>query len=146
MNILAFDPGETTGWCFVADNGEYIAGDAPLWEGIDELIENLPTNSIVTIERFSLYAGKQEAQTNSTFPACEVIGVIKYLCNLYKVEYVIQGASVKTYFQKRITYAEKMSQHAKDAIMHAFYYRKFKLGIHDDPSPVILRKVKNGPL
>jgi len=92
MKILAFDPGETTGWAlmkwdrdsakipFLAPKNSYkvSTGELDHYEGIKALITKAEP-AIVVYEGFKLYPWKAEDKIWSNFPTVEVIGVIKYI-------------------------------------------------------------------
>lgn len=120
MRILAFDPGETTGWC-LADTatGALLTGDMPLWQQASLLID-LHAPDLVVVEAFRLYPFRAAGQSWSSFEPVKVIGVITYLCELRQVRMVEQMASEakSMQFEKR---GEKISKHAYDALRHALY-------------------------
>lgn len=63
----------------------------------DSLFQLLAKSNIdgVVIEEFRLYPELARAQGYSTFPTCEIIGVVKYICAQRELPCYLQGASVK---------------------------------------------------
>lgn len=124
--ILGIDPGETTGVAYW-DGQLWICEETPNWQDLEPWIE---FTDVAVIERYSLYAGKANAKTHSTFPEVEVIGVIKYLCQRYGVNMVVQGADHKAFYSDtKLTNLGLYhpSKHVRDALRHALWYKQFKL-------------------
>jgi hypothetical protein len=86
--ILAFDPGETTGYCEIEvlpDGSDFkvVYCREILWhERLQKLREVLYfRNSVdVVIESFRLFPHKAKAQIGSQFPSVRVIGTIEAYC------------------------------------------------------------------
>lgn len=126
--ILALDPGESTGWCFIDRDDNLCAGTAPkdhlkVAERIDIL-----NPDIVVYESFNLYPGKAQKLIWNSFYPCEVIGVILYKCRSNHIPVYRQAPSIKKYAgplpQKFIDYSkiEKLTEHSKDACQHLCYF------------------------
>lgn len=127
-SILALDPGESTGWCFIGRDNRMRAGTAPkdhmlVAERIDVL-----NPDIVVYETFNLYPSKAQKLVWNSFYPCEVIGVILYKCMSAGKQIVKQAPPVKKYAgqlpQKfvQISKQEKLTEHSKDACQHLCYY------------------------
>lgn len=145
VKILAFDPGESTGWCYQDARGKVCGGTArkshmEVWKLI---VAANP--DIVVLESFKLYPNKAQSLSWNSFYPCEVIGVIKVTCDLLGIPWVEQAPSVKKYFGgfpkdwETIAYlpvelelfSKGVTEHTKDAYMHYRYFlrnglKKFK--------------------
>lgn len=141
-SVLVFDPGESTGWCFQDESGKLTGGTAKRsHESVARLIEGYEPD-VVVFERFNLYPQMAKSLAWSSFYPCEVIGVIRFLCDRYKIPYVEQAPSIKKYFGGfksdwdwlKDHKAGNVTEHTKDAYQH---YRYFilngakKFGIED---------------
>ena len=118
MRLLVFDPGETTGWSFLAD-GKIIGGSFPLWEEVPELIvKHHPT--VVLFEAFNLRANAAQRLIGSAFPTIQVIGVIKYLTHEFGATLRYQSPSMRMgIYLRRLP---GMDKHARDAAKHGVRY------------------------
>lgn len=127
-SILALDPGESTGWCYLNIFDQMKAGTAPKdHEAVMRLIQDLQPNRVV-YESFNLYPGKAQKLIWNSFYPCEVIGVIKLVCQIQGIPVVVQAPPVKKYAgplpQKFVDLSrtEKLTEHSKDACQHLCYY------------------------
>lgn len=118
MKVLAFDPGETTGYC-VLDDGTLSGGSFPMWSEVPKLIKGwVPT--VIVCEDFVLYPKKARYLIYDRFKTVKVIGVIEYVASLHDIPVVLQMASLgKSIKLRRIG---GLSRHAHDATRHAIYY------------------------
>ena len=130
-SVLVFDPGESTGWCFRDNIGRVIGGTCK--KRHMEVAERIQIFSpdIVVFERFNLYPQMAKSLAWNSFYPCEVIGVIRYLCDKYNITVVEQAPSVKKYFggfQQDWDQLKELSQgvteHTKDAYMHLKYFER----------------------
>lgn len=129
-SILVFDPGESTGWCYQDHDGVVTGGTAKRsHEEVAQLIENFKPD-IVVFERFNLYPQMAKSLAWNSFYPCEVIGVIRFLCDRYKIPYVEQAPSIKKYFggfkedweRLKINSVNDITEHSKDAYQHYRYF------------------------
>lgn len=129
--ILVFDPGESTGWCYRAADGQVIGGTCKKHHAeVAEKVMGLRPD-IVVFERFNLYPQMAKSLAWNSFYPCEVIGVIRYLCDKYSIQYIEQAPSVKKYFggfqqdwdQLKET-SSNVTEHTKDAYMHLKYFER----------------------
>lgn len=131
MIVLAYDPGESTGWCWVDTASSKISGGSfELWSEVDEHMAMLPTlrnklilPDIIVVERFLLYPQAAKRLSWNKLRTIEVIGVIRYLAEGIKIPVVMQNARNG----KRIELAKKplhFDKHACDALRHALMYLK----------------------
>lgn len=128
-SILVFDPGESTGWCFQDTDGKLWGGTAKRkHEEVAQLIENLQPD-IVVFERFNLYPQKAKSLAWNSFYPCETIGIIRFLCDRYKIPYVEQAPGIKKYFGgfkedwDRLKFnSVEVTEHTKDAYQHYRYF------------------------
>ncbi len=130
MKILVFDPGESTGWCCRLDDGEVEGGTAPKHhKNVAELISRYQPD-IVVMERFNLYPQMARSLAWNSFYPCEVIGVIRYMCDIMNIPLVEQAPSIKKYFGgfqtdwDRLKEKVKVTEHTKDAYMHLRYFER----------------------
>lgn len=133
MKILVFDPGENTGWVAanVSCNGEsdIIAAGTAVRNHLNIAdLFNTYEPDIVVFERFNLYPGMAKTLSWNTFYPCEVIGVIRYLCDKYQIPYYEQAPSIKKYAgglqQDWVELRRKfaVTEHSKDAYLHLKYF------------------------
>ena len=132
MTILVFDPGENTGWVAaeVSENGAItLTGGTAVRD--HRLVAELFTiyyPDIVVFERFNLYPGMARTMSWNSFYPCEVIGVIRYLCQKNDIKYFEQAPSIKKFsggLQKDWEMLRKkceVTEHTKDAYLHLKYF------------------------
>jgi len=118
MRLLVFDPGKTTGWCFLAD-GNIVGGSFHMWSYVKGLLLKY-TPDIVLYESFNLRAGAARHQIGSSFPAVQVIGVIQYLAEDAGLACIAQSPAQRTGIT--LTRMEGFDRHAKDAMKHGLRY------------------------
>lgn len=138
-SILALDPGESTGWCFLDRENNMQAGTAPKSHiSVAKLLDDLDPD-IVVYETFKLYPSKAQSLLWNSFYPCEVIGVIEYKCALkgmlsgtagehYRPQVIRQAPAVKRYAGPlpkafaQLSKQTKLTEHSKDACQHLCYY------------------------
>ena len=148
--VLGVDPGETTGWCLVnyePENKNKVPvvvayGQTPTWKALPHMIHR-PVVDHVVIENFRLRKDLGPTQIGSEFIACQVIGVVRYLCEVAGIEYTLKPAGDKEFFRRNTgrlrelgfvpsDYKLHEGRHALDAIAHTLHYLHFSLGIRYD--------------
>lgn len=130
-SILVFDPGESTGWCFRDCEGRVIGGTCKKHHReVAERIQILNPD-IVVLERFNLYPQMAKSLAWNSFYPCEVIGVIRYLCECASIPIVEQAPSVKKYFGgfqddwgQLKSLSLNVTEHTKDAYQHLKYFER----------------------
>lgn len=130
--IVAFDPGENTGWVAAWISNDFkiekIIGGTIVrnFNDFDVLKAGFETsNKVITViyETFHLYPSMSASMAWNSFYPCEVIGVIKFLFGQYEI--IGQAPSVKKYsgglddIYKQLT---GVTEHTKDAYLHLKYY------------------------
>ncbi len=116
-NILALDPGKTTGWALFSNKGVLVnSGEIP-----DDFVMNWieaiePT--IIVIEDFKINPAKR--QGGSDVPAAQVIGAVKAYCKWQRAKLVLQSNTIKPIAYKWAGLRTK--SHAHDAVAHGWYY------------------------
>ena len=142
MNILAFDPGRTTGACLIDANKDGFQVIRLLeipWSsrfGMTKALVNgkfsLSPNEkpqfpvAIVVESFTLRRGRAMQQSGSDFPSSQMIGTIcayAHACGILSVVHYQQPAMmarVKVLDQHASLVAG--SEHKKDAYKHARYY------------------------
>lgn len=159
MNILCFDPGNHTGWCFFNTDTSHIIGGTIMEQDthrrLYDMFAQLPID-LVVIESFNLYPGMAQHMAWNAFYPVEVIGAIKMLCNMYGKSYVMQKPSVKKYagalkpelvaqvkahadeVKRMFPNAERYMEHTKDAIAHLQYYMRNPAKVVITPTRIII--------
>lgn len=130
-SILVFDPGDHTGWCFRDRDGRVTGGTCGKnHREVAERIQVLGPD-IVVFERFNLYPQMAKSLAWNSFYPCEVIGVIRYLCDRYKIPIVEQAPSIKKYFggfledwDQLKELSSNVTEHTKDAYQHLKYFER----------------------
>lgn len=132
-SVLVFDPGDHTGWCFRDTSGRVVGGTCGKHHmEVAERIQILRPD-IVVFERFNLYPQMAKSLAWNSFYPCEVIGVIRYLCDRYSIPIVEQAPSIKKYFGgfqqdwftlKEICDPKEVTEHTKDAYQHLKYFER----------------------
>ena len=130
-SVLVFDPGESTGWCYRNRDGAVCGGTCK--KDHVEVAEHIHVfcPDIVVFERFNLYPQMAKSLAWNSFYPCEVIGVIRYLCDRYNIPVVEQAPSVKKYFggfqsdwEQLKECSQDVTEHTKDAYMHLKYFER----------------------
>lgn len=129
--VLVFDPGDHTGWVYRDETGRVIGGTCPKSHlRVAECITLYPAD-IVVMERFNLYPQMAKSLAWNSFYPCEVIGVIRYLCDRYSIPIVEQAPSVKKYFggfqqdwDQLKALSQNVTEHTKDAYQHLKYFER----------------------
>lgn len=137
--ILAFDPGETTGWALLRrskDDTELMhAGQVKTWplrEGLGNItiLYNTFEPVKMVFESYHIYSWKANQHKNSEVATIQIIGMIQTLALQQKISYTAQTAQVG----KTFCTDDKLEswglwipglRHARDAIRHACYYALF---------------------
>lgn len=139
--LLALDPGETTGYCLVNASHDTIhithqdqiktwINGKPAIEGLQRLI-NAPALKHIVYERYGVYSWKTDQHSWSDVPTLQVIGCIKTLAMLNgNIPYHEQTAQIAKQFVtddklQAWGYDPKGKRHARDATRHALYYLLF---------------------
>lgn len=132
VRIIAFDPGKTTGWIFVAVRDgscvpEVVTGEFAELSDAVSLLDALKPNEVV-VEEFKIYPWKAVNMSWSSVPSAEVIGVIKLWCSDNCVKLVFQPPSLRTSAPRPwlkgspLWSATKGKPHARDAARHMLVY------------------------
>ena len=130
--IVAIDPGAVhCGLAFFLGANCYLVQEMAPEIMFYRLVTWIDEASVDTVvcESFHLYPWLSAEQSFSEMRTCEVIGVIKYLCELGKVKLVMQGADKKKVTERHMAARgienkgnEVAGQHVKDACEHGWYY------------------------
>lgn len=127
MIVLAFDPGETTGYALLDSDSVKILTMNSFTLTHLQHIETLlkPTSftpTVVVLEQFKLYPGAAKHKVWSSFPTVEVIGVIKYLAGRWGIPVVEQSAADAKFIRLKRTKEKRGDRHAYSALRHALLY------------------------
>jgi hypothetical protein len=137
--VVAFDPGERTGWCLAAIDPDFDPKtghgfrieDQGVWtvrETADGLKGLIGRSSAVAYETWRLYASHAKLMIGNDMQPSQVVGMIRYVAWELKRPITNNGADVKgpamatmpIWLRKHMD--KSTEQHDKDAIMHAWYY------------------------
>ena len=136
--IIAFDPGESTGWAYIDENGTLTGGTLRGHLQVAEIIDIMRPD-IIVFETFHLYPSMAKLLSWNSFYPCEIIGVIRYVGLNKSLPIVEQAPSIKKYagpvetewFQLKIgnsklclPFDNPVTEHTKDAYMHLKYYMR----------------------
>lgn len=137
--ILAFDPGETTGYCCFATTMDEAkiaqAGQIKTWPmeeavaSLTDIIVKMQPDKIV-FESYQVYEWKADDHSWSQIPTVQVIGCLQTLCIQMGIPYKTQTAQVAKQFctDEKLEawgYWMKGYRHARDAIRHGCYFLLF---------------------
>lgn len=139
MNVLAFDPGETTGYCMLKNcqgqkrvysllNAGQIVWERRLFD-INAMLTGLfpyTKPDVIVIESFILRPGRAMEQVGSTFPSVQIIGIIEGIrfTNLLKAPMIMQTPGIIGRVEILPEHKDRLKGmvHAQDAYRHARYY------------------------
>jgi hypothetical protein len=133
QDLIAIDPGgEHCGVAIFVDGmcrATFEKDPASLYDSLrvwEALYLNAHEFPVMVVEEFKLYPGKATAQSWSTMPTAEVIGVLRERCRHSKTEFVTQPASIKkatrALVQRRGIALIGTGGHARDAELHGWHY------------------------
>lgn len=135
LKVLVFDPGENTGWNYaeIADGNKlkYLTGGTTVRShmGVAELF-TIYNPDLVVFESFHMYPGMAKTLSWNSFYPCEVIGVIRYMCDKMGIQYYEQAPSIKKFSGGldndwvMLRQREQTTEHCKDAFLHLKYFRR----------------------
>lgn len=142
LRVLCLDPGDHTGW-LLAEYTDYDKSSVPTLRCgttyLDHVAEAelilMLSPDIVVYENFHLYPGMSKSLSWNSFYPCEVIGIVKYLCESLGIEIYQQSPSIKKYagglqqdwVELRKHSIEKTTEHSKDAYLHWKYFERNSL-------------------
>lgn len=125
---LAFDPGQTTGWCKFDNNGEAVEwGQDNFTELMDHCNEWAKEEwDVIIYEDFKLFKHKARQQSGSRMPASQAIGIIKTLIHNTKAIAIVQDSSIKPIAEKW-TNMKAPGDHSQSHWVDAFNHGAFWL-------------------
>lgn len=116
-NILALDPGKTTGWALFSNKGILVnSGEIPN-HFVTEWLDSIEPG-IVVVEDYRNMPWKKQGGSN--MPASQVIGMVKEYCRWRQIKVVLQQNTVKPIAYRWAGLKKK--SHENDAIAHGWYY------------------------
>jgi hypothetical protein len=133
--ILAFDPGERTGWVLaeadLADPESFAVLDQGVWTVV-EVMDGLPAlvkrADVVVYETWRLYESHALAMIGNDMQPSQVVGMIRMAARKAKKPVKSQGAAIKNVAFATVPkwvikhLAKSSEKHDQDAILHAWYY------------------------
>lgn len=136
LTILAFDPGETVGWCCMKNGLLLSSGQIRTTEftlaQVDELaaLFQVFCPNIVVYERYMVYEWKTDEHAWNEVHTAQIIGILKYLALRARIPVVGQTAQIAKQFctgekLENWGFWKKGERHARDAIRHACYFSLF---------------------
>jgi hypothetical protein len=125
-NILSFDPGDTTGWCYQNEDETKDFGNAVgLKEVIDVCKKYEGKVDHVVIEDYVILQKKASSHSGSRVPAIQIIGYLKGWAIGEGVDVTLYPARLKP-IQQRMTQMVPRGAHKNthwvDAFNHGRYY------------------------
>lgn len=128
MTVLAFDPGETTGWVTLGARSNEIHllehGELNRWHGADRLLRY--STHCVIIENYRLFPHMLHVMTNRTVVGAEVKGGLIALLEQTGIEIIIQEPSERLHGARRVDVPSFMLKgltgHEKSAFRHALTF------------------------
>lgn len=140
IQVVAFDPGKTTGVCIIEGTleGYDVAQHQVEFQQVGHLFEqwrretSLTSYCTVVCESFTI--NNQTARNSQAPWSLEVIGIIRYFCAEMKVELVFQQPSaaknlIKDSVIKNAGMWKPGADHAMDATRHALYFLATSKGV-----------------
>lgn len=124
--VIAFDPGKTTGWARLS-NARFESGQLPWYDALHFVYETLLQGAQMTIicEDF-IYTSNTATKTRQTW-STEGVGVLRFLCQRYDQEFVLQTPSGAKSFAtndklRKLGWYTAGQDHANDAARHLLVY------------------------
>lgn len=134
MKIVAFDPGETTGICYLDSDSlstawfhtEPVSAIYQLASFGDVFCSWYNEADLFVVENFRLYSHKALEMINNELIACRVIGALEVLAVRLNKKIVYQmAAQAKPFVTDRRLELYNLytnNKHERDATRHALYY------------------------
>jgi len=130
MRVLAIDPGQTTGYAIGELGKTFVVlktGTVASWSGLDSLIDK-EKPVLVLYEEFRLFWGKRTALVGNDMLTSQVVGVIRYVCQLRKITVLGRQPSVRNLpiiprddWMKSFLKSLR-TDHERDAVRHLYAY------------------------
>ena len=131
MKRLAIDPGDVhVGYAYKGD-GPLIVGEWTPRECCENVTIMMTRNEIdeVILEAFVLYSNKLDEQAWNSMKTSQLLGAIKWICDMFRIPWYEQGADKKTptraQLRGRGIVQIGTNIHMKDAELH-YYYRALR--------------------
>lgn len=137
--ILAFDPGETTGFVVMLDDWppnnnsvvttSNLRGEKEICAAYFTALDLAAHPPVVVVESFKLFPHMAKQQIGSSFPSCEVIGMLRILAFLANLDICFQPPSVQKNWpseslKKYGFNTSNLSLHQLSALKHALQWAK----------------------
>lgn len=103
MRLLAFDPGNTTGWVELNEKAELQnAGNAEGFEGLQKVLDLYDDQKVdrVVIEEYFVFPGKAMMLTGTKLVTSQTEGIIKGWCLRKKIPFTTYRSSLCEVQQK----------------------------------------------
>jgi len=134
MIILGVDPGKTTGWCRLYEDGTTKRGETKGNELTFQLLHNLLSDDeeyTVVVENYAVrpVSNKYRSFDHSwdRLDTVRIIGGFEYACQIHSVPYILQEPTIKPvgYGYAGLDYkpnSKHKEVHMDDAEAHAWFY------------------------
>ena len=123
MNLLAFDPGDTTGWAFFADGMLTKWDQAKGLKSLLNAIKELPTPDVIVVEDYRIRPGVNHSY--SRVNTIQIIGALKAKALETNAKFILQEPSIKPIGYKWMGMdvpKDHSVSHETDAMAHGYYY------------------------
>lgn len=137
-DILALDPGHTTGYSIWSASNEGVcieaSGQIKTWHDEDLVSHTLKplihSVAVIVMESYQVYDWKKDEHSWSQIPTVQVIGCIKTICQIQGKPYYSQTAQVAKQFVtdeklEKWGFWKKGERHARDSMRHGIYWLLF---------------------
>lgn len=131
--VIGIDPGDVHVGYARWDGVRVVAGELAAGRAVSAVHKELdalrhpPLQTVLVVERFSLYTDRAMAQSGSQMETAQMIGALRYVAWLTDTAVVLQGADIKKPTRKQlkargIKQQASGSTHASDAELHLMHY------------------------
>lgn len=123
MNLLAVDPGDTSGWALYQKGILTKWGQSRGLKGLLSDLKNLPTPDVFVVEDYRIRPNVNHSY--SRVNTIQVIGAIKAKALENDAKFILQEPSIKPIAYKWLNMSppkDHSISHETDAMAHGYYY------------------------
>lgn len=139
-SIVALDPGETTGACYMHRNASGVCALADMTQLATKFMPaaaqvvadyiNMHKCDLVVMEDYRVYKWKTDSHAWADLHTAKLIGAIQYICYLHKIPFIMQSAQIGKGFctddrLKEWGFYSAGERHARDAVRHGSQWLLF---------------------